>query len=159
MLTLVACTSPREHAAADRWAPGFTPPTTAEEVPLEDLVLDEDLDDFRVGGWFDRVHPCGRKVRRPRRVCIAANLDDPDDPVPPWWPKLRGRARAYSNDSGDWFDIGPTALESVTGGVLRFEIEHSTAGADDCVWRLRERDTDRLVFTAYDPRDGFDWCH
>lgn len=31
-------------------------------------------------------------------------------------------------------------LERVADGVVAFEVEHATAGASDCLWRLRHRD-------------------
>jgi hypothetical protein len=148
MLTLGACTSPKERPAVDRWAPHFAP-IEAEAIPIAHVV-DDAPGVSGMGEWFDHVHPCGRDARRPRSLCIAATEADP---VPPWWPRLRKRSRKHSTDFGDWLEIRPAMLESVTGGVLRFELEHDAA-PDACVWRLRDRDTDRVLITAYDTRES-----
>jgi hypothetical protein len=146
----VACTSSQPTAATpDRWAPNLAPPA----APLVDASLA--LDDDSLAGvitleWKGRVRACGHEEQRPRHVCVTSDPESSDDPVRPWWPSLRRRGRLHRGALGAWLEITPATLESVTGAVLRSEIEHSTASLADCTWRLRARDSDRVLFDAHD---------
>jgi len=98
------------------------------------------------GSFLEQPRPCFTQPRKPKRLCamFVEDVDPKDDAL---FARLKPVAKQSWIDESDIHRLifETASLEQTTEGIVRFEVERATAGADDCLWRLRKRVGDQIL--------------